>query len=62
MTNTQNTIDYIELTARFGLPDTDQSALLAWTGEDADHEWTIAEADELAEIWAADVDRIELSA
>jgi hypothetical protein len=54
MTDTEDTIDYVELTARLGLPASEQSAVLAWTNENADHLWTLAEADELADHWAAD--------
>jgi len=57
-TGTQDTIDYVELTARLGLPEHEQSAVLAWTGEDAGHEWTDTEAEELAGVWAADTERI----
>lgn len=59
-TDTQATLDYVELTTRFGLADHEQSAVLAWTGEGADHLWTDAEADELAGVWAADTERIRL--
>jgi hypothetical protein len=59
MTDMQTTIDYIELTARLGLPDHEQSAVLAWTGESADHLWTEADAEDLAGMWAADTERIE---
>lgn len=44
-------LDYIELTKRLGQPDDQQNAVLAWTGENADHRWTEAEAAELLEIW-----------
>lgn len=56
--DTGTTIDYVELTARLGLPDCEQSAVLTWTGEDAGHLWTDGEADELADVWAADTQRI----
>jgi hypothetical protein len=58
-TDAQATADYIELTARLGLPDDKQSAVLAWTGENADHLWTDDEIDKLIEIWHADVRRID---
>lgn len=57
-TDTEATFDYVELTARLGLAEHEQSAVLAWTGEDADHLWTDAEADELVGVWAADTERI----
>lgn len=56
--DTGTTIDYVELTARLGLPAHEQSAVLAWTGEDASHLWTDGEADELVGVWAADTQRI----
>jgi hypothetical protein len=58
MTDTEDTIDYVELTARLGLPASEQSTVLAWTGEAADTIWTIAEAERLADVWAADTERI----
>jgi hypothetical protein len=58
MTDTEDTIDYVELAARLGLPACEQSAVLAWTGESADTIWTIAEAERLADVWAADTERI----
>lgn len=51
-------IDYIGLTERLGLPAHEQAAVLAWTGENTGHLWTEAEAAELAEVWAADTERI----
>lgn len=59
MTDTGTTIDYIELTARLGLPDHDQSAVLAWINRNADHLYTEDEADLMIEIWHADVRRID---
>jgi hypothetical protein len=53
-------MDIVELTARMGLDETDQSAVLAWTGRPVDYLWTETEADELADIWAADTTRIKL--
>jgi len=47
-------IDFIELTARLGLPDTDQSAVLSWANVEPDHTWTEAEAEDLIEQWHAD--------
>ncbi len=58
MTDTGNTIDYIELTARLGLPDHEQSAVLSWTNEDATATWTEDEAEELIGRWHADTARI----
>jgi len=58
--DTEATMDVAELTARLGLPEHEQSAVLAWTGESADHIWTETDAVELADIWAADIERIEL--
>lgn len=60
MTDTENTIDIVELTARLGLPAHEQSAVLAWTNEQPDHEWTETEAEGLLDIWAADTERIGL--
>jgi hypothetical protein len=54
MTDTEPTIDYVELTARLELPDHEQSAVLAWANVSQGHLWTEAEADRLVEIWAAD--------
>jgi hypothetical protein len=58
-TDTEATIDYRELTARLGLPDHEQSAVLAWTNYGADHLYTEDEADEMIEMWHADVRRID---
>lgn len=58
MTDTEDTIDIVELTARLGLPDHEQEAVLAWTGRDADWGWTTREVDELIEIWNADTARV----
>jgi hypothetical protein len=58
MTDTEDTIDYVELTARLGLPASEQAAVLAWTGEAADTIWTVAEAERLADIRAAATERI----
>jgi len=59
MTDTENTIDIIELTARLGLPESEAHAVLAWTNEQPGHEWTESEVAELLDIWAADTERIE---
>jgi hypothetical protein len=58
MTNTENTIDIVELTARLGLPESEQDTVLAWTNEQFGHEWTESEVAELLDIWAADTERI----
>lgn len=50
-------MDIVELTARLGLEPHEQSAVLAWTNETLDHEWTEREADELADVWSADIER-----
>lgn len=57
-TDTQDTMDIVELTAHFGLPAHEQGAVLAWANATPDTIWTIAEADELAGMWAADTERI----
>jgi hypothetical protein len=54
MRDTEDTMDIVELTAHFGLPDVQQNALFGWTGEDdVARLWTAAEADELFGIWQA---------
>lgn len=58
MTDTQNTIDYVELTARLGLPDHEQSGVLSWANAAPETLWTEAEADELIGVWNADTERI----
>jgi hypothetical protein len=58
MTDTEPTIDYVELTARLELPDHEQSAVLAWANVNPGHLWTEAEADRLVEIWAADTEHM----
>jgi len=59
MTDTEATLDIVELTARLGQPANRRGAVLAWTGEDGAHEWTEREAEELAGLWAADAMRID---
>lgn len=50
------TLDLADLTRYLGAPDSDQSAVQAWTGETYDprKRWTEQEAAELREIWLAD--------
>jgi prevent-host-death family protein len=48
-------LDIADLTRFLGLPDHEQEAVFAWTGETGrDKRWTEQEAAELAEIWKAD--------
>jgi hypothetical protein len=58
--DTQATLDYVELAARFGLAQDQAYIVLNWSGEDGAHLWTDAEAEELAGVWAADTERIRL--
>ena len=51
-------IDIAELTKQFGLPDHEQSAVAAWTGDPHGATWDEAEADQLHRIWEADQLRI----
>lgn len=51
MTDTENTIDVVELTARLGLPADQQSTVASWANAEDGHLWTEREADELVDIW-----------
>lgn len=59
MTDTGETIDIAELTARLGLPADKQYAVLAWTNELPGRLWTEAEVEDLIGIWQADTMRID---
>lgn len=52
-------IDIAELTKRFGLPENEQSAVAAWTGEPWDTTWSEEDADQLHQAWEADQIRID---
>jgi prevent-host-death family protein len=57
--NVERTLDLADLTRFLGAPDHDQEAVFSWSGEtDRTKRWTQEEADELAEIWQADTERI----
>lgn len=44
-------VDLAELTRRMGLPEDEQSAVAAWTGDPYGTVWTEAEADQLVMTW-----------
>jgi len=44
-------VDLFGLTVALGLPMSQQSAVLAWSGESMGHRWTSTEVEELREIW-----------
>lgn len=51
--DTDATLDIVELTAYLGLHGDQAKTVLDWTGENADHLWTSAEAEQLAgRFWA----------
>ncbi len=47
-------VDLAELTKRFGLPDHEQSAVSAWTGDPYGTTWSEEEAEVLRQAWEAD--------
>lgn len=44
-------IDIVELTKRLGMPDSEQDAVMSWTGAPLGTTWTEVEVAELIEIW-----------
>lgn len=52
-------VDIVGLTKRFGLPDHEQSAVAAWTGDPWGTTWTEEDADQLHQAWEADQFRID---
>jgi len=52
-------VDIAELTKRFGLPEPEQSAVAAWTGDPFGTTWSEEEADQLHQAWEADQIRID---
>lgn len=60
MTNTENTksVTLADLTTRLGLPDHEQSAVAAWTGDPYGTTWTEDEAEMFLEAWQVDQGRI----